>query len=245
MDTTDQLIALVTGSTSGIGYKIASMLASAGYKVIINSSKEDEKAEKAKKEIRDSHYIKADISSENDVKYLSDEIEKHYSKLDILVNNAAITKLIAHNDFESADLEVWQKIFSVNVFGTWLVISKLHKLLDRSSHPKIINIASIAGIRPTGSSIPYAVSKASIIHLTKLLAKTLGPKFIVNAIAPGLIETPWTQSWDLAKEIVSQQAPLKRVGTPDDVASCVMALLQTSYITGEVILVDGGWNLTS
>ena len=117
--------------------------------------------------------------------------------------------------------------------------------MEQSSSGVIINISSIASIRPTGSSIPYATSKAAVNHMTRLLAKTLGPKVRVNAVAPGLIDTPWTQDWDIVRQIVSEQAPLKRSGKPEDVASIVAGLIAADYVTGEVVLADGGLSLNS
>jgi ketoreductase RED2 len=107
----------------------------------------------------------------------------------------------------------------------------------------VINVTSVAGQRPSGSSIPYAVSKAGINHLTLLLAKVLGPQIRVNAVAPGLVDTPWTQGWDEIRETVRAQAPLQRVAVPEDVAEAVIGLVLARFVTGQVLTVDGGMAL--
>jgi len=132
----------------------------------------------------------------------------------------------------------------VNVFGTWAMSVAAMEAL-RESQGSIVNITSIAGVRPTGSSIPYAASKAALNHLTVLLAKVVGPDVRVNAVAPGLVDTPWTKDWDFAREVIRQVAPLKRSGQPDDVAEVVLALTRAAYVTGQVVCVDGGTTIAS
>jgi len=104
-------------------------------------------------------------------------------------------------------------------------------------------VSSVAGERPIGSSIPYACSKAALSHMTRLLANTLGPDIRVNAVAPGLVDTPWTAEWDTVRAYVHAQAPLRRSATPEDVAEVIYGLIRASYVTGDVVLVDGGLNL--
>jgi ketoreductase RED2 len=108
-----------------------------------------------------------------------------------------------------------------------------------------VNVSSVAGIRPTGSSIPYAASKAAVNHMTALLAKVVGPEVRVNAVAPGLVDTPWTTGWETIRERVSAIAPLKRTGTPGDVADVIVNLASTPYMTGQVVVVDGGLTLAT
>jgi ketoreductase RED2 len=103
----------------------------------------------------------------------------------------------------------------------------------------------VAGVRPTGSSIPYAASKAALNHMTVLLAKVVGPEVRVNAVAPGLVDTPWTADWDVVREVVSQVTPLKRSGQPEDVAEVILALARAGYVTGQVVVVDGGLSLAT
>jgi ketoreductase RED2 len=162
-----------------------------------------------------------------------------WGRLDVLVNNAGTTALIPHHDLTAATVDVWRRIFEVNVFGTWAMSVAAMPAL-REANGTIVHVASVAGVRPTGSSIPYAASKAALNHMTVLLAKVVGPEVRVNAVAPGLIDTPWTEDWDVVREVVRQVAPLKRSGVPEDVAEVIVALAGAAYVTGQVVVVDGG-----
>jgi ketoreductase RED2 len=106
-----------------------------------------------------------------------------------------------------------------------------------------VNVSSLAGVRVAGSSLPYAVSKAALNHMTRLLAAVLGPEIRVNALAPGLVDTPWTEDWDAVREAITARAPLRRSGSDEDMADACMALVQAGYVTGEVLIADGGMHL--
>ncbi len=161
----------------------------------------------------------------------------------MLVNNAGTTRLIPHHDLEAATPQVWREIFGVNVFGTWQTTVAAVPHLRATGAGCIVNISSLAGSRPSGSSIPYAASKAAVNHLTRLLASVLGPEIRVNAVAPGLVDTPWIKDYVGVREHITATAPLHRVGTPDDVAKVVCDLVDSTYVTGEVVGVDGGFQL--
>lgn len=240
----DGRVAIVTGSSSGIGEAIARRYAAAGASVLVNSSRSVDAGQAVAASLPDAHYVQADISDEAQGRALVAAALERWGRLDVLVNNAGTTQVIAHNNLDAAGLEVWQRLFEVNVFGTWL-LSRAAVPALREARGSIINITSVAGVRPTGSSIPYAASKAALNHLTRLLANTLGPEVRVNAIAPGLVDTPWTADWEAAREKWRNNAPLRRSGQPDDVADVAMALATASFVTGEVIVVDGGYNLVS
>ena len=170
---------------------------------------------------------------------------ERWGRLDTLVNNAGTTAVIPHHDVEAASVDVWRRIFEVNVFGTWaMTVAALPALRDGAGG-SIVNVASVAGVRPTGSSIPYAASKAALNHMTVLLAKVVGPEVRVNAVAPGLVDTPWTADWDVVREVVQQVAPLKRSGQPEDVAEVILALAGAAYVTGQVVVIDGGLSLAT
>jgi ketoreductase RED2 len=239
-----QRVVLVTGSTSGIGEATALRFATAGDIVVFNSARSVDAGEKLAARTPGAHYVQADISDGPDCTRLIGEVIERCGRLDVLVNNAGTTKIIPHRDLEAANLDVWREIFEVNVFGTWnLSVAAMDSL--RATNGSIVNVSSIAGIRPTGSSIPYAASKAALNHITALLAKVVGPEVRVNAVAPGLVDTPWTADWEAIRGFVSAAAPLKRSGTPDDVADVIVALASTPYVTGQVIAVDGGLTLVT
>ena len=145
-------------------------------------------------------------------------VEDH-GRLDILVNNAGTTEVIAHPDLDAASPEVWRRIFDVNVIGTWQVTVAAVPHLRAGGDGAVVNVSSVAGHTTRGSSIPYATSKAAVSHMTELLANVLGPEIRVNAVAPGLVDTPWTADWDVVREFVRAQAPLQRSGTPEDIAA--------------------------
>ncbi len=232
-------VVLVTGSTSGIGEATALAFASAGDHVVFNSAHSVEAGAGLAASTPGSLYIQADIARSEDCTRLIESTLAHFGRLDVLVNNAGTTRKIEHHDLESANLDVWREIFDVNVFGTWnLSVAAMTAL--RASKGTIVNVSSVAGSHSGGSSIPYSASKAALNQMTLLLAKAMGPDVRVNAVAPGLIATPWTQSWQRTHEFVSATAPLRRSGTPQDVAEVILALASASYVTGQIVTVDGG-----
>jgi ketoreductase RED2 len=234
------LVALVTGSSSGIGAAVATRFAELGAGVIINSASSIAPGQQLADELPDAIYVQADVSDPAQAERLVDAAVGHYGRLDIIVNNAGTTAVIAHGDLEAATADIWEKILRVNVIGTWNVVRAAVPHLRASGDAVILNITSLAGVRPVGSSIPYATSKAALNHLTLLLANVLGPEIRVHAVAPGLIDTPWTESWDDVRAAVRKTAPLQRSGTPEDVADACIGLISARYATGQVLVVDGG-----
>ncbi len=237
-------VVLVTGSTSGIGEATARRFAQSGDSVVFNSVTSTEAGERLAAATPKSIYVQADIAKGEDCTRLIAEVLGAFGRLDVLVNNAGTTRVIPHADLNAASLDVWREIFEVNVFGTWnLCVEAMESL--RASHGAIVNVSSLAGVRATGSSIPYAASKAAVNHMTALLAKAVGPDVRVNAVAPGLIDTPWTEEWDTVRGFVRAVAPLKRSGAPEDVAELIEALASSAYVTGQVVTVDGGLGLAT
>ena len=194
-------------------------------------------------ELPGASYVQADVADEDRGRHLIEEVVAQLGRLDVLVNNAGTTEVISHADLEAASPDVWRRIFDVNVIGTWQVTVAAVPHLRSAGRGQVLNVSSVAGERPTGSSIPYACSKAALSHMTRLLANLLGPAIRVNAVAPGLVDTPWTADWDLVREFVKAQAPLQRTATPEDVADVLLGLARSAYVTGEVVLVDGGLHL--
>lgn len=236
-------VAVVTGSSSGIGEGIARLFAAEGACVVVNSSSSVEAGEKLASELADGLYVRADVSQETEARALVEATLERFGRLDVLVNNAGTTRVIPHHDLDAVTDDDWARILNVNLVGTWYVTRAAVPALEES-RGSVLNITSVAGVRPTGSSIPYAVSKAALNHLTRLLANVLGPEIRVNAVAPGLIDTPWTADWDAIRAAVRERAPLRRSGTPEDVARAALLLTLSPYTTGEVLLADGGINLT-
>jgi ketoreductase RED2 len=236
----DGKVAIVTGSSRGIGEAVVRALARSGAAVVVNSATSAAAGEAVAASLPDAMYVRADIADDSACRSLVAATVRRFGRLDVLVNNAGTTKVIAHADLDAATDEVWRDIFEVNVLGTWHMIRAAVPSLRSSGAGSIVNITSLAGERPVGSSIPYAVSKAGLNHLTLLLAKVLGPHIRVNAVAPGLIDTAWTANWHAMREAVRAQAPLRRSGIPDDVAQAVLGVVQADFITGQVLTVDGG-----
>ena len=236
-------VALVTGSSSGIGEAVARHFTDHGARVVVNSSSSVEAGERLASSLEGAAYVQADISDETQARRLVETTVDRMGRLDVLVNNAGTTRVIPHHDLDAVTDEDWQRILGVNVIGTWYVTRAAVPALRASGGGNIVNVSSLAGVRPTGSSIPYAVSKAGLNHLTVLLANVLAPDIRVNAVAPGLVDTPWTADWDAARELVQAAAPLKRTGTPADMAEACLFLATTTYATGQVIVVDGGLHL--
>jgi len=236
-------VVLVTGSSSGIGAATAHQFAAAGATVVVNSATSVEAGRAVAAELPDATYVQADVSDEADCTRLVADVIAAHGRLDVLVNNAGTTAVIPHGDLDAATPDVWRRIFDVNVIGTWQLTVAAVPHLRAAGQGQVINVSSLAGTRPVGSSIPYACSKAAVSHMTRLLANTLGPDIRVNAVGPGLVDTPWTEDWTVVREFVRAQAPMQRAATPDDVAEVIVGLARSSYVTGEVVLIDGGLNL--
>jgi ketoreductase RED2 len=232
-------VVVVTGSSSGIGAATAASFAATGAGVVINSVHSVAEGEALAGSLPDAIYVQGDIADPQAAQRLVGAARDRWGRLDTLVNNAGTTAVIPHDDLEAASVDVWRRIFEVNVFATWTMTMAALPALQEAKG-SVVNISSVAGLRPTGSSIPYAASKAALNHMTVLLAKVVGPDVRVNAVAPGLIDTPWTADWDFQRAAVAAVTPLKRIGQPHDVAEVVLALARAAYVTGQVVAIDGG-----
>jgi len=237
-------VALVTGSSSGIGAATARAFAEAGAAVLVNSARSVSGGEAVAASLPDALYVQGDITEAGTPERLVASALERWGRLDTLVNNAGTTAVIPHHDLAAASVDVWRRIFEVNVFGTWAMSVAAMPAL-REARGSVVNVASVAGVRPTGSSIPYASSKAALNHQTVLLAKVAGPEVRVNAVAPGLVDTPWTADWDVIRSAVQQLAPLRRSGRPEDVAEVILSLARSAYVTGQVLVVDGGLSIAT
>jgi ketoreductase RED2 len=234
---------VVTGSAQGIGEAIARGLAAAGMAVVINSRTGDG-GQALADELTEATYVRADVSDADDAQRLVRAALDRWGRLDVVVNAAGVSKVVPFADLEAADDELWRSCLDVNVMGVWHVARAAAPALRRSDNASITNVTSVAGIRPSGSSIPYAVSKAAANHLTRLLASALAPDIRVNAVAPGFIETPLTDSMPARfREGYEETAALGRIGHPDDIADACLFLARSTYSTGEIVVVDGGLSI--
>ncbi len=206
----------------------------------MNSASSVEAGERLAGELSDrSFYVRADTSRPDDRRRLVDQAVERMGGLDVLVNNAGWTTSIDHHDLDALTEEIFRKTFEVNVFGTWELTKLAMPHLEQSADAGVVTVTSVAGLRPIGSSIAYAMSKAALNHMTRLMAKSHGP-IRFNAVAPGLVATPWTEDWDEMHEQVKMATPLARSATPDDCAEAVLGILRNRYMTGEIVVVDGG-----
>ncbi|PRX19160.1 NAD(P)-dependent dehydrogenase (short-subunit alcohol dehydrogenase family) [Paraburkholderia sp. BL18I3N2] len=241
-------VALITGSTSGIGAAIARRLASDGFSVVLHSRSSVEIGQALARELGSAIYIQADLTDDADRVRLIRAAVAAWGRLDVLVNNAGISRVIPHADLAAATPTVWSELHEVNVVAPFRLIAEAETALrdaaQRGRPGSVINISSHAGVRPKGASIPYAATKAALNHMTRLLALSLAPDIRVNAVAPGLVDTPLTADWTQAQEVWKTRAPMRRSASPEDIAQAVAMLVASDYLTGEILLSDGGLNLT-
>ena len=238
-------VAFITGATRGIGKQIAITLAKEGYNIAINYRKENEDLENIKIAIENENVkflaVKGDVSSFTDCEKIVESIIQKFEKIDVLVNNAGITK---DNLLLRMKPEDFYDVINVNLLGTFNVTKNVIPYMLKKRCGRIVNVSSVVGISGNAGQTNYSASKAGIIGFTKSLAKEVASRNIcVNAIAPGFIETSMTDVLsDDVKEKISTQIPLKRMGNVDDVANVVKFLVseESSYITGQVINIDGG-----
>ena len=238
-------VALITGGTRGIGRAIAIKLSKEGYDIAINYRKENEELEELKEKIKKNdvkcELIKGDVSNFEDTEKLVKETIEKLGSIDVLVNNAGITKDMLLMRIKKDDFE---QVINTNLIGTFNVTKNVIGYMMKSRKGSIVNISSVVGISGNAGQTNYSASKAGIIGFTKSLAKEVASRNIrVNAVAPGFIETSMTEVLkDDVKNEISKNIPLKRMGTANDVANVVSFLVseESSYITGQVIQVDGG-----
>ncbi|TDD24824.1 SDR family oxidoreductase [Kribbella turkmenica] len=234
-------VALVTGSASGIGAATARRLAADGMTVAVHSRSSRDAGVALASELGGS-YHQADLADDAAASALVPSVLAEHGRLDVLVNNAGISWPVPHADLDGLTADDWRRLLDVNLIAPWLLCTAALPAL-RASGGSIVNVTSHAGVRPKGSSVAYAASKAALNHVTKLLAAALGPSVRVNAVAPGLVDTPLTAPWTAAQELWKSSSPMGRAAQPADVADLISAVVHNSYLTGEVILLDGGLNL--
>lgn len=247
-------VAIVTGGGTGIGRAISHALAQAGTRaVVVNYSRSRDDAVSTVRELAglgcEGVALRADIAREDEAKGMVTEAIRRFGQLDVLVNNAGISRWIELSDLDGVTDEVWRTILGVNVLGAFYCSRAAASAL-RARQGAIVNIASTSGQRGTGSSLPYAVSKAALIQLTRVLAVALAPEIRVNSVSPGEVVTRWSvlakgEQWAKASQAqTAARTPLRGCATPEHVAQAVMGLISSQFVTGQDIVVDGGLNTT-
>lgn len=240
-------VALVTGGNGGLGQRICHALAKEGVHIAVMYAQSREVAEGVSREIAARHQVNAaafacDITSDAAVDSLLSDVMKRFGRVDILVNDAAYNKSIPFTDLDSLTLDVWDKIMAINLTGPMRLTKAVAPLMKAQGRGRVVNIASVAGLGPTGSSIAYAVSKAGLIHLTRCMAVAMAPETLVNCVAPGLLEGTRATS-NLRPEQIERSAStslLKRAADKDDCADMVVTMCRTETMTGQTIVIDAG-----
>lgn len=253
--TSERRVALVTGAARGIGRSSALELARHGYDVVVNYSRSKDAAQAVANEVERLGarplLVQADVADEAEVLAMVAEVKGELGRLDALVNNAGTTVPTPPSDLAGLDMSDWDRIFAVNVRGMFQVARACVPLLNESDSAAIVNLSSIAGLRPGPQPFPYAASKAAVANLTRTLAGALGPKIRVNAVAPGWMVGEWMEHalGDNYQRLMERRAsltPLKRCVTPDEVAVTIVNLITSNpMVNGEVVVIDGGFSATT
>ncbi len=240
-------VALVTGGNGGLGQHICHALAKEGVHIAVVYAQSRNEAEGVGRDLTSRYQINAaafpcDVTDSAAVERLVNEVARHFGRLDILVNDAAYNKAIPFADLDDLTIAVWDKIIAVNLTGPMRLIKAAAPVMKAQGRGRIVNISSVAGIGPTGSSIAYAVSKAGLIHLTRCMAVALAPETLVNCVAPGLLEGTRATA-NLRPEQIHNSAAtslLKKPADKDDCADMVVTLCRTETMTGQTIVIDSG-----
>jgi 3-oxoacyl-[acyl-carrier protein] reductase len=240
-------VALVTGGNGGLGQRICHHLAKEGAHVAVMYAQSRDQAEGVARELASRHQINAaafqcDITNGAEVEQVVGEVTGRFGRVDILVNDAAYNKSIPFPDLDNLTMEVWDKILAVNLTGPMRLIKAVAPVMKTQRRGRIVNISSVAGLGPTGSSIAYAVSKAGLIHLTRCMAVALAPAVLVNCVAPGLLEGTRATSNLRAEQIQNSAATslLKKPADKEDCADMVVTMCRTDTMTGQTIAIDSG-----
>jgi 3-oxoacyl-[acyl-carrier protein] reductase len=257
----DGLCAIITGSASGLGAATAAILAQGGARIIINYSSSQKEAEQTADLCRSAGgevvVVQGDVSRDEDCRKIA-AAAAPWGRLDALVNNAGVTKHMAHSNLDGLSAEDFQRLFGVNTIGPFQMVRAARSLLEAGAEASgrasaVVNVSSVAGISGIGSSVAYAASKGALNTITLSLARALAPLIRVNAVCPVSLDTPWftkgrgVEAAAKVRDAVIAKVPLKRASTAEDVASlvCFLATPQSSNVTGEVIRMDAGAHLVT
>ena len=240
-------VALVTGGNGGLGQRICHALAREGAHVAVMYAQSREQAEGVARDLAAQHGVQAqafgcDITDGAAVDALVAAVTARFGRLDILVNDAAYNKAIPFQDLDSLTMEVWDRIMAVNLTGPMRLIKAVAPVMKAQARGRIVNISSVAGLQPSGSSIAYAISKAGLNHLTRCMAVALAPEVLVNCVAPGLLEGTRATA-NLRPEQIERSAAgalLKKAADKDDCADMVATMCRTETMTGQTVVIDAG-----
>jgi 3-oxoacyl-[acyl-carrier protein] reductase len=240
-------VALVTGGNGGLGQRICHALAKEGVHIAVMYARSREQAEGFAGELRSGYQINAqafacDITDVAAVDRVVGDVTEAFGRLDILINDAAYNFAIPFSDLDGLTLDVWNKIITTNLTGPMCLTKAVAPVMKAQGHGRIVNISSVAGLNPTGSSIAYAVAKAGLIHLTRCMAVALAPETLVNCVAPGLLDGTRATA-NLRAEQIERSAStslLKKPADKDDCADMVVTMCRTETMTGQTIVIDAG-----
>lgn len=240
-------VALVTGGNGGLGQRICHALAREGVHIAVMYAQSREQAEEVARDLASRYQINAaafacDITDGAAIAKLVDDVTKRFGRLDILVNDAAYNKNVPFTDLDSLTMETWDKIMAVNLTGPMQLTKAVAPIMKAQGQGRVVNISSVAGLAPTGSSIAYAVAKAGLIHLTRCMAVAMAPETLVNCVAPGLLEGTRATTNLRAEQIESSAAMslLKKAADKDDCADMVVTMCRTDTMTGQTTVIDSG-----
>jgi len=247
-------VAIVTGSSSGVGAAAARQLAEKGCHVVINYAHNEDGARETQSACEafgvETVVVKADVAEDADCRRLAQAADDKWGRVDALVNNAGTTKFCNHGDLDGLSAEDFQHIYGVNTVGAYQMVRAVVPAMRRGGRGSIVNVASIAGVMGVGSSIAYAASKGALITMGLSLARVLGPEIRVNTVCPGFIQGDWLEqgmgadNYARTRNYLEQNTPLRLTTTPDTVAEVIVYFLTgASVVTGETLLLDGGHHL--
>lgn len=247
-------VAIVTGSSRGVGAATARMLAGKGYNVVINYSKSEKQAGEIAAACEalgaETLLCRADVASDEDCRRMAAETVERWGRIDALVNNAGTTKFCAHDDLEGLDRDDFFHIYGINVVGIYQMVRAAAPHMQKAGSGAIVNVASIAGVTGIGSSVAYAASKGALITMTLSLARVLGPEIRMNAVCPGFIQGDWLRQgmgderYEATKRYWEKTTPLRMTATPETVAEAIVYFITGApLVTGETLILDGGAHL--
>jgi 3-oxoacyl-[acyl-carrier protein] reductase len=244
-------VALVSGASSGIGRAVALALGGPGRAVLVNHRDSARGAEQTAERVRatgaEALVVQGDVSCDQDCRALVRAAQQRWGRLDVLINNAGTTAFVDLQDLEGLGEQCWDRILAVNLKGPFFLARAAAPAL-RAARGAIVNVSSTAALNALGSSIAYSASKAALNNLTLSLARALAPEVRVNAVAPGFVDTPWLErglgeKLEGARKWVRGRTPSGELVRPEQVAGAVLGLLDMEQVTGQIVVVDGGFLL--